>query len=665
MLGTIISQRRHQSSFGSVGTVAVELQPEKENLDRTFSQTVFHIDFYQRSYKWSEIPVRRLLDDVFFPFNELWKKYAALEPSVSNVTERYPWYYLNTYVTNTIDGRVFVVDGQQRLTTLTLILIKLYHLASKFDSERRSWIESKIVGHSGDGLNFWMNHEDHLGVLRALYAGTPTDEIDTGSGVTAVNMVDNYRLIDAYLEDTLSESRRFETFSVYFLKRLVLVNLEVGSTDVPMVFEVINDRGVRLRPHEILKGKLLGQVDKLEISQLALNELWDSRIEELSSYGDDVPDDFFRTWLKGRFAATRSTGRRFDGDYHREMFTHEMNQVLKLEHDAVAVKRFLLEDFAYYSRLFLRVQFLTRVETAGYEGIYFNGAVINKLDSQVSLVLAACSIDDPEEDAKIAAVGAGIDKLSTLLRLQGAYSSNEFLDRLFLIAADLHGQNAADIPGIFEQHLQAEIALRRGIEHPGAFNRQLFNTMTVDRLGSRFTRYFFARVEKYIAGGMKKEMKHPFEDLVTKTGYKTGFHIEHILSYNDDNRSLYGDDEERFDAERGRLGGILLLRGRDNISSTNEPYAAKLRTYANSLYWNETLRADTYKSKKDFADFIREERLNLRPLESFGPQELIERHELLGEIVQRIWPVSATTTSGASPTQTPELAIDEPADVLG
>ena len=637
----------------------MELQPEKENLDRTFSQTVFHIDFYQRSYKWGHQPVQRLVDDVFFPFNETWKRHGSLEPSTASITEHYPWYYLNTYVTNTVEGQVFVVDGQQRLTTLTLILLKLYHLAKKFGSNHRHWIESKIVGHSGDGRRFWMNHEAHLGTLDSLYNDVDLDDIDVTSGVTAANMVDNFRLIDSYLDDNLTDKRRLEAFVIYFLKRLVLVNLEVGSTDVPMVFEVINDRGVRLRPYEILKGKLLGQIDKSELARLGLNELWDSRIEELASYGDEVPDDFFRTWLKGRFAPTRRAGRKFDGDYHREMFTHEMNQVLNLERDPVAVKKFLLQDFAYYSKLYLRIQALTRAETIGFESIYYNGAVINKLDSQASLIIASCSINDPDEDARIAAVGTGIDKLSTLLRLQGAHSSNEFLDRLFLVAADLGNSTIDGIPMVFESHLQAEIALRRGIDSPGAFNRQLFNTMTVDRLGSRFTRYFFARVEKYLAGGMQKEMKHPLVDLVTKTGPKNGFHIEHILSYNDENRALFAWDEERFESERNRLGGILLLRGRDNISSNNEPYVDKLRSYANSLYWNETLRDDTYKSKKDFAEFNASEQLNLRPLNAFGPKELTERHELLGKIIQRIWPVVTSTSDGVSPSHPLEETNDD------
>ncbi|WP_461186792.1 DUF262 domain-containing protein [Arthrobacter sp. Z4-13] len=632
----------------------MEIQPEKENLDRTFSQTVFNIDFYQRSYKWGSEPVRRLLDDVFFQFDESWTKNSFLEPTVENVVDKYPWYYLNTYVTNRVDGRVYVVDGQQRLTTLTLVLIKLFHLSRRVESSHQHWIESKIVGHSGSGRKFWMNHAGHLPVLHALYEGTDPLLINTASGVTAENMVANYRIISTQLDSNLTEVIRFNTFVIFFLQRLVLVNLDVDSTHVPMVFEVINDRGVKLKPHEILKGKLLGQIEKMELSRLGLNELWDSRVERLSAYGEDTVDDFFRAWLKGRYADTRSTGRRFDGDYHREMFKQDLNNILHLEHSPSDVKKFLTEDFDYYTDLYLRVQSYARTLTEGFDAAYFNGSAINKIDSQSSLILAACSVKDPEEDEKIVAVTDGIDRMSTLLRLQGAYNSNEFLDRMFLVAAELRNKTADEIPKVFESHLAEEIALRRGIENPGAFNRQLFNTMTVDRLGSRFTRYFFARIEKFIAAGMKKEMKHSIEDLVTKTGPKYGFHIEHILSYNAENRALFDGDDERFESERARLGGILLLRGRDNISSNNEPYSHKLRSYSNSLYWNETLREDTYKSKKDFTDFIAVTGLKMSAIPEFGPAALHERHSLLGDIVELLWPVQTRTDTGAIPLRSPE-----------
>ena len=107
-----------------------------------------------------------------------------------------------------------------------------------------------------------------------------------------------------------------------------------------------------------------------------------------------------------------------------------------------------------------------------------------------------------------------------------------------------------------------------------------------------------------------------------------------------DSREEPNNDEERFDAERNRLGGVLLLKGRDNISSSNEVYADKLKTYANTLYWNETLRADTYKSKLDFSAFQRQHGLDFHSLEQFGPDELDYRHRLLFELSELIWNAS-------------------------
>ncbi len=60
-----------------------------------------------------------------------------------------------------------------------------------------------------------------------------------------------------------------------------------------------------------------------------------------------------------------------------------------------------------------------------------------------------------------------------------------------------------------------------------------------------------------------------------------------------------------------------------------EPYSIKLATYANTLLWNETLRADSYKSKLDFTRFVQQSGLPFKPLDTFGPNEVEERQKLL------------------------------------
>lgn len=94
-----------------------------------------------------------------------------------------------------------------------------------------------------------------------------------------------------------------------------------------------------------------------------------------------------------------------------------------------------------------------------------------------------------------------------------------------------------------------------------------------------------------------------------------------ILSRNVESLAAFDDDEERFEVERNRLGGVLLLKGKDNISSGNELYGHKLKSYANTLYWNETLRSDSYHSKLDFRDFSKTHQLAFKALDKFGPDE--------------------------------------------
>jgi hypothetical protein len=239
-------------------------------------------------------------------------------------------------------------------------------------------------------------------------------------------------------------------------------------------------------------------------------------------------------------------------------------------------------------------------------------------------------------------VSAGLDRMFTLLQLQGAYDSNELAARLFEISNDIREKSVSAIPAAFENHLLAELAERRATPISQSFTYALFRPMSIDRINTRFTRYFFGRIERLLARGMKLKMKHTLRDLVTLRGSVNGFHIEHILSQNSESHEWFKNvdgifDEERFNQERNRLGAVLLLKGRDNISSNNEVFVDKLRSYANTLYWNETLRADTYKSKLDFAEFCKAHQLVFRAMAQFGPEELEERQRLLFDLVNIEW----------------------------
>ena len=596
----------------------------KQNIDKLFSNTTYYIDFYQRQYKWTDEPVKRLLDDVFYKFNEEYKKFKDLSLPLDQVISKYSWYYLNTYVTNHVDGKLYVVDGQQRLTTLTLILIKLKHLAKHFNSQLDGWIANKIVGLSGYKTDFWMNHEAHKTSMKGLFDGIEIDKIDTTSGLTAQNMVSNYIVVSSRLDNELKSLHSFESFVFYYMHRLVLINLNVEQTDVPMVFEVINDRGVKLKPYEILKGKLLGQISKEELDGLKLNELWEGQISKINSFKEDEIDQFFIYFLKAKFADTIGEGRRYDKDYHRVIFSENK---LKLDHNPKEVKKFLQNDFKYFTNLYAKILKYYKDDSLnnGFSHVYYNN--LTEMDMQFLLILSSCSLNDPQEENKIKAIAYEVDRLFSLLQLQRSYGSNAFAVAIYKLSSSIREKDISEIRKEFD---------KRGVPANAPLSYGFFKESGIE-LDKRFKRYFFARIEKFIADNTKLKMKHTLYDLVQNTGHVNGFHIEHILADNQENLDLFGKDEEKFKSERNRLGGLLLLKGKDNISSNNETYKKKLKSYANTLYWNETLREDSYKSKLDFTEMINQYKLNFRPLNEFGQAELEERHKLLYDMVKLIW----------------------------
>lgn len=610
----------------------MDVSPENQNLDTLFSNTTYYIDFYQRQYKWNDIPVTRLLDDIFYKFSEEHKRHSDSDIPNDKIINKYAWYYLNTYVTNQDEetGRIYVVDGQQRLTTLTLVLIKLYHMANSFNSKLERWLSGKITGTSGYENTFWLNHEIHTPTINALYEGY--EDIPTNTGITAKNMAENYNVISKRLDKELTDLKTFERFVFYFLKRLVIINLKVTQTDVPMVFEVINDRGVRLKPYEILKGKLLGQIEKEELNAFNFNEIWDNTISKINDYNPDEIDSFFQYWLKARFANTIGESRKFDKEYHRALFAETS---LDLDHNPRRVKDFLKNDFSYYTSLYLKLLEYKKNYNEDYRYIYYNW--LTDRGQQFLLILSACKVDDPQQDEKIKTISYHLDRLYCLLQLQRAYDSNKFNEAMYKISEQLRDKDVELIPVVFNTTLLEMLKEKYSNSELNCIISYGYFKETGIDLDKRFKRYFFARIEEFIARNTNMKMKHYLYDLVVNTGSTNGFHIEHILAENEENHSLFDNDAEKFRSERNRLGGLLLLKGKDNIAIGNKFYKEKLVAYANTLYWNETLRQDSYKSHLDFTKWIEKTGLNFRPMDTFGPQELEERHKLLFEIIKHIW----------------------------
>lgn len=609
----------------------MEIVPSNNNIENVFSSITYYIDFYQRDYKWSKDNVISLLDDIFHKFNLEYNK--DLDASDKNIDEKYTWYYLNTYVTNKVEGKNYIVDGQQRLTTLTLILIKLYHLSIKNNSVKKDWIKNQICGSTPYGRSFWMGQNGRVKILENLFENDDykIDAINEKS-LSIQNIYANYQIIKKRLDIELDTKHKFETFSLFFSRRIVLINLDVNQTDVPMVFEVINDRGERLKPYEILKGKLLGQINKNDVDKY--NKIWEEKIHALQALKDEEVDNFFRFLFRAKYVNTRAEYTEFDGDYHKTIFTDKWDRELLLKRNPEKVKIFVKDDFNYFIDLYTNLLLKTN-EGPNFEEYLLNNS-LNDLDRQYLLILSSCIKKDPNESCKIKLVSKLFDKYFTLLNLNGCYDSNYFTESIIELNKKIRNKNQDAIEEIFNQQLINDISFKRAVKVTSPFIWNYFKDASYNNLPIRFLRYFFARIEHFISKNINSPCIN-YYNLVRNTGFKTGYHIEHIMANNTENLIIFGNDEELFQKERNRLGGLLLLKGKDNISSGAEKYENKLETYVGTNLFNQTLLPEFYHSNIDFRKFITNYNLEFKPIPHLNINTIEKRTKLLFGITKLIW----------------------------
>ena len=622
----------------------MEITSHIHNINQVFaSGRTFHIDFYQREYKWEKEQVEMLLNDVFYRFNLEYPGLRHLEPTAANAS-RYSSYYLNTYITTVTpsDGRNYVVDGQQRLTTLTLILLKLYHAHQQYGLST-DWLKGMIAGAGPDGYTFWMGSGKRAVVLQALFDNL-TPVISKGN-VTAQKMVDNYSIISNYLdqqlaeEDTVEALRRLRTFGLYFGLRLFLTNLVIGQADVPMVFEALNDRGMSLLPHEILKGKLLGQLDKLEVEQYA--DLWEQVITRLERQSKSEPDRFLRQYLRARFATTREKAEQDFSEvtYHRAVLQDEYNHTLHFRHDVAKdnlpyIRQFIKQELPYYAQLYQEINTDYPAEDGAGCRRY---VCLNKQKRLLLLLgLAVCDLHDPAEAEKLAVLARELDRYYVLAMLNQQYSDDQFTSVAYRLRDVLRGQPASAYRAAFDAELSRFLSAPIAEQPADVLPYPRFSRLGYDNLNRRFIRYLFARIEYLLAAQLGYDMPNWYH-LVDNTGYLNGHHIEHILADNDANRQLFGNDEQRFYQARNRLGGLLLLRGSYNLASNNETYDQKLITYQGTLLWNQSLTAGFYHAKPQHKKFATVTGLALQAESVFDDKTLERRSQLLHSMVKHIW----------------------------
>lgn len=215
----------------------------------------FLIPDYQRPYAWEETQCQTLWDDIFsfaFPDNNC-DKFDSNEE-----------YFLGSIVTfENENKKKEVIDGQQRLTTLMLLLRAFYEKFGKMQDEKSKSTRKRI------SQCLWKTNEfgdADLTILKIDSEVATDDDKDEFLNILKTGLVKkeqksnyakNYRFFQQQIDNFLNE---FPSYFAYLPARIlgncILLPIEAESQDTALrIFSTLNDRGLPLSDADIFKAQ--------------------------------------------------------------------------------------------------------------------------------------------------------------------------------------------------------------------------------------------------------------------------------------------------------------------------------------------------------------------------------------------------------------------------
>jgi len=149
-----------------------------------------------------------------------------------------------------------------------------------------------------------------------------------------------------------------------------LVEITTYSDDEAYtIFETMNDRGLSLSPTDMLKGFLLANITSVD-ERAKANDLWKNRLLELSKLGKEEDADFFKAWLRAKYAESirerkkGATNKDFDiigTTYHK--WVHDESKRIDLRY-STDFRDFVMIQFKSFSGHYIRIRQAARELTS-------------------------------------------------------------------------------------------------------------------------------------------------------------------------------------------------------------------------------------------------------------------------------------------------------------
>ena len=605
------------------------IENHKYTIEQAFRECFYIIPDFQREYVWTEKEVLQLLNDIN-------------EQIDGNSTREY---FIGTVLVSPVEAQkqhFEVIDGQQRLTTLFLVLCALKQWFQKEPQAQSigtliSTSYTTAEGDTQDSLKLEPRYENAGEVMQRIVA-LSTDPEATRAGIQAAgiksfgsleNLVNAYGTIWNYLKDNYQDLKALKKYWGYLANSVVFIQISTDVSSALKIFETINERGVGLNPMDLLKNLLFTQVKKDDFTKLKAE--WEKVTKPLALAGEK-PLRFLRYFL---MASYKIDSAQKDGVLREDEI---YDWFVKKENEALC--NYKADPFTFVRKIIRAVEHYVDFG----RGMGNDGQPNVAMANLAQLTGGAFSLHNVLLLAASSFPPALFNHLVVQLESYLFYNiftktQSKEVERLFSIwADDLRAIAATTDPAaqrtkfndFLTNRLQAGLNAKE-VELADALKRYHFYSMQQYR-----TRYLLRKLAQHVDMAFKG-LKEPG----SLNEYK-GFEIEHILP-NTPSDALMVDFEEKnkdryYDHEKNRLGNLTLLEKPLNIIAGNDFFALKKAKYLEcSSYLTRSLvrRAEGGQNTS-----ISRINVKLAAFEEWTAASIDKRHELLAALAKEIWSIT-------------------------
>ena len=567
-----------------------------DSLTKILSHRRFTVDVFQREYRWGRKQIEQMISDFQDTFEEF---YDPNDHDTPEEVENYGYYYMGCIIC-TGGSPNKIIDGQQRLTSLTLLLIYLNNLQAEqaVQGYRTVKFEDMIYDDHYGKKSFNIDVDDRQLCLEALLSNNDAYQPDNES---AQNMMERYRDIEDLFPDEL-KGEALEYFIYWLKEKVLLLEIDTPSEDeAHTIFLTMNDRGLSLNSAEMMKAYVMQQI--VEADRALVNHRWQdniNRIKSASSYDssgvvntEDV--EFISTWLRAKYAQTLREGKRGASDEDFELLGEKFHTWVRSNaktkmglNKSTDYKTLVMTEMTRVTDLYLKLKEYGSTLTPGYEEVFYNAN--RDLNYQTTLIISAVCNDDSDEDIqrKIQMVSKFVDDFASIRIFNFKkvnWNTNKYL--LFRVMREIRNKDCRTVGMVLVR------ALRRMDVSIDAITK-----FSLNQFSGRYMLHLLARFTSYVNTKMGNPSQ--FDIYVDRKRKGNTYDIEHILP---DDYDSYQDDfatADEFQTCRQMIGNLIILTRDKNRSYQAMKYQEKVGKYIGDNVLAQALNDTAYHNNPKF-----------------------------------------------------------------